>query len=263
MKKIITGAVLGSLLIGGAAYSANEASEEVLTPDSELFSASVLMEDAEYDLTEELDDKVLLQNDFADKRLIALEKVKAAGNEHAYEILLDRFNKHVQEMESQLEEAKEDRYDVSEIEAIVAEKSARRGENLALLLEREDLPDVAKEGIAKALENQAKAMERFAAAQLKAQEARGNGEGNGQKGRELAEERAARGLERAAERRGKAEKIVEDQAPEGEEQGEENAENVENTDQSEEHSGEATSAEIERAAEEASKGNKSNAPGRP
>ncbi|OIJ22395.1 hypothetical protein BKP45_07095 [Anaerobacillus alkalidiazotrophicus] len=172
MKKIITSITVGLLLIGGNSYSAEE--QEIIKPDSELYDTSRLIEEAEYELTEDNGEKALLQDEYADKRLSEAEMAFDEGDEQKAEELMEDYNEHMQEIEENIEAAKEAGDDISKVEEIVAENSQKRFENLQALLEREDLPEAAKLGIKKALENKKMAQQRFSEALKKAEAARGN-----------------------------------------------------------------------------------------
>lgn len=97
MKKIVSTAILvGGLTIGGATFAEQEVESEievvnesetnevnteneqetgetVVTPDSELYDTIRLIEEGEFDLTEDSKEKALLQDEFAEKRENELE----------------------------------------------------------------------------------------------------------------------------------------------------------------------------------------------
>lgn len=205
MKKIITCALVGCLLMGGVVY-ANEYNN--VNTESELYETARLIEETEYELTEAYDGRALIQDEFADKRLEELEEAINNGNEEIIERLIEDINEHIEEIEKNVEEAIENGSD-TEVETIIAERSMQLGENLRLLLEREELPQQAKEGIAKALENQERAMQRRQDAQER---------------REQARERAREAIETARERAGEARETARERSEEVRETARERAE---------------------------------------
>jgi hypothetical protein len=192
MKKKVLCIVLGlTLLFAGQAFA--EEDVEVVNPDSELYDTTREMEDAEYDLTEDTGEKILLQDQYAGERLDETEIALENGDQETSEELLEDYNEHVQERDKNIEEAKAAGEDITEVETVVAENSKKRSENLSALLEREDLPEGAKAGITKALENQEKAMQKLESAQEKAEAARQKGEEKAQEGKEKAQEGKEKG----------------------------------------------------------------------
>jgi len=157
------------LFFGSAVYA--EEQQEVVSPESELYKIVRLMEDIEYEYTEDYGEKALLQDEYADKRLLEVEELLTSDNEEASEAILKDYSKHIQEVQQNLNEARR-RGDVIGIESLVAQKFAKRTEHLTALLQREGLPLQAREGITKALANQENARQRFTDALLKAREAR-------------------------------------------------------------------------------------------
>lgn len=215
MKKIITSITVGLLFIGGNSYAAEE--QEIINPDSELYDTSRLIEEAEYELTEDNGEKALLQDEYADKRLSEAEMAFDEGDEQKAGELMEDYNEHMQEIEENIEAAKEAGDDISKVEEIVAENSQKRFENLQALLEREDLPEAAKLGIKRALENKKMAQQRFSEALKKAEAARGNVEEKQEEGmnraeeaRANAEEKRETGMKRAEEARVNAEEKQEE-----------------------------------------------------
>lgn len=175
MKKIVISTTLvAALSFGGGVFAEEdvqgvdtevEVTESTVTaPDSELYETVRLIEEAEYELTEDITEKILLQDEYAEKRLAEAEEMIELGNDEQVEELLEDFENHMAEVDNQLVEAEETETDYTEVEQIVAEKTEKRFENLLSLLEREDLPEQAKKGIAKAIENKQRAMERSAKA---------------------------------------------------------------------------------------------------
>lgn len=166
MKKMIASMTVGLLLMGGNVFAAE--GQEILDPNSDLYDTSRLMEEVEYELTEENGEKALLQDEYADARLNEAEVVLDEGDEQKAEELMEEYNEHLQEIEQNIEAAIEAGEDILQVEEIVAENSQKRSEKLSTLLERENLPEQAKVGIFKALENQKMAELKFMEALNKA-----------------------------------------------------------------------------------------------
>ncbi len=156
-----------------ATTDVDASAETVVTPESNLYEAIRLIEEAIYDLTEDTTEKALLQDEYADNRLEEAEEMIETGNEEAAEELINDFETNVIEVETVLgetETAGEDLSEVNEVNEVIIENGAKRSQNLLALLEREDLPEQAKAGIRKALANQERAMQRAAKAIEKAEE---------------------------------------------------------------------------------------------
>lgn len=175
MKKIVSTAILvGGLTVAGATFAEQEVESEVevgieneatveVTPESDLYDTIRLIEEGEFDLTEDSKEKALLQDEFAEKRENELETAIETGNEEVIEKILEDQEQHLQAIENILEEAEAIGEDLAELEGVITEIVAKRSRNLLALLEREHLPEQAKAGIRKALANQERAMERRAA----------------------------------------------------------------------------------------------------
>lgn len=224
-EKILLGTLLTVFLFFGVAVYAEE-QQEIVSPESELYETTRLMEDTEYEYTEDNGEKALLQDEYADKRLLEAEELLENDNEEAAEAILEDYNEHVEEVEQNLDEARKNGGEISDIEALVAEKFAKRSEKLTALLEREDLPQQAKEGISRALTNQEKAAQRFADALQKAREAREQAQERANEAREQAGERAEAAREQAEERAEAAREQAEDRVSETREQAEERASEI-------------------------------------
>lgn len=167
MKKWIAGLVILALLIPGAVFA--EDTDGVLTPDAEVYDTVRLIEEAAYTLTEDPEDKALLQDGYAENRLTEAEALLGQeGSEDLVEGLIADYEESVTLVGENLEQVRLNGADVEVIEAYVAEKFADRTARMNELLAREDLNEHAKAGIAKAIENQAKAMENFVQAKLQA-----------------------------------------------------------------------------------------------
>ena len=157
MKKWIAGLVTISMLVPGLVFA--EETEGVLTPESEVYETVLLIESAAYDLTEDPEDKVLLEEEFADNRLEEIEEViLQEGDPEVVDELLEDLDEHLSLIDENIEKIRLQGADIEVIEAAVAAKFADRTAKMNALLAREDLPEQAKAGIAKAIANQAKAM---------------------------------------------------------------------------------------------------------
>lgn len=204
MLRTLIGLLLVIILLSGTVFAEDsgiEENNEVVAPDSELYDTTRLIEENEYELTESNSEKALIQSDNADKRITEVENMLEEGNPEIIEELMEDYNKKLNTIEENLQIAAEKQEQgIADIEKLVMEKSAERNKNLTSLLGREDLPQQAKAGITRALENQQRAMQHLAEAmrkreealqraeqarenaQKKAEEARGNAIDNSQKG---------------------------------------------------------------------------------
>ncbi|WP_156290368.1 DUF5667 domain-containing protein [Oceanobacillus salinisoli] len=219
MKKTIMSSIIFGLVLLFAGNVYADEDEAVVDPNSELYDTSRIIEEAEYDLTEENSEKVLLQDEYADDRLNEAELSLDEGNEEKAEELLEDYEEHVKQVEEDMEAAKEAGEDISAVEETVVENSQKRSENLRALLEREDLPEEAKAGITKALENQQKAEQNFLAAQKKAEEAQEKAKEQQEKAQETAKEQQEKAQETAKEQQEKAQETAEEQQEQAQEKG--------------------------------------------
>ncbi|RPF54123.1 hypothetical protein EDC24_1312 [Aquisalibacillus elongatus] len=220
MKKMISTVVLSAILLVGTLVAAAE-DQSALSPDSEVYDFSRILEDAEYELTEEEAQKVLLQNQYADERITEAELVLEEGDSEKSQELLEDYEEHLNEISQVVAEMKENEKDSSEVEEVVAEKSVERNSELQDLLEKEDLPEEAKEGISQAIDNQEKAMENLAEAQEKAREAQEQAEEKQAEAQEQAEEKQAEAQEQAEEKQSGAQEKAEEKQSGAQEKAEE------------------------------------------
>jgi hypothetical protein len=217
MKKIVIAITVSFILVAGVVYANEE--REIVSPESELYETVRIIEETAIELTKDTGEKTLLEDQYAEQRLLEAEEMFAVGNEDAGEKSLEDYSEHIEKIETNIAEAKDSGKDVSEVESIVYENMEKRSENLLALLEREDLPDQAKAGITKALANKEKAKQRAEEARNRAgagrdnnNGAKGNGNGNGnaqgkaeqakQKGQERAEQARQQGRDRAEQGKG-------------------------------------------------------------
>ncbi|WNF36629.1 DUF5667 domain-containing protein [Bacillaceae bacterium IKA-2] len=133
---------------------------EIVTPLSNLYEAIRQMQDATIYLTKGPAEKALLQIELAEKRVAEAKVMIGNGIQEVADQLLIDSEKSADEAELVLEEAEEMGEDVSDVKEIITEMNAKRSQNLLALLDRENLPEQAKDGIRKALANQARAVER-------------------------------------------------------------------------------------------------------
>lgn len=169
-KTVLSSTLAAALVIGGVVHAEENSTSEIeivehyetpiITPEFELYETIRIIEEIEYELTEDVTEKILLQDEYADKRLAELEEMVEVGLDDKVEELLEDYEKHMEEVEKNLEEAREEGTDLTDLEDVISDKKAKRFENLLLLLEREDLPEQAKTGVSKAIANKQRAMER-------------------------------------------------------------------------------------------------------
>ncbi|KHF38704.1 DUF5667 domain-containing protein [Halalkalibacter okhensis] len=200
MKKLVIATTVCLLLVAGVVHANQE--KDIVSPESELYETVRVIEETTIELTKDPGEKTLLEDEYAKNRLLEAEEMLAVGNEEAAESSIDDYNEHMDAIEKNLAEAKERGKDISEVEVIINENMEKRSENLRSLLDRDDIPEQAKAGITKAIENQAKAKQRAEEARSQAR-AKGNGASQEkgkqekQKGQERAEQARQQGQERA------------------------------------------------------------------
>ncbi len=167
MKKWISGLVCVAMLVPGAVFATD--SPTVLTPDAEVYETVLLIEEAAYLVTEDPADKALLQDELAENRLEEAEAVILLGGDpEVVEGLLADMDESLELVDENLAMARLNGEDIAVIEAAIAEKYAARTDRMNALLAREDLNEHAQAGIAKAIENQANAMDNIVQAKLRA-----------------------------------------------------------------------------------------------
>ncbi len=157
--------VSGSVLANDAGDSGNS-----LMPDDISYGTVLAYETAQYDLVKDLKEKIGMKNEFAERRLRALEVLEMVNNQVALEAVLNAFQSSEVELLSLVEEL--DSSDLETVAALVIEASEQRMMRLEEKSEDETLPEEARNGMKKALENQEMAMEKFQGALQMAQEAR-------------------------------------------------------------------------------------------
>ncbi len=168
LKKSFTVVIIFMFLFMASALGA-EGEVETATPEDPLFDTVRSLEDAQYDLAEDEEEKVALQDEFAERRLDALDEMEEAEAELIEEVLEDYMN-HERELGQILEGM--DGPNAEALIALVDKASEKRGQRLAQNLEREDLPEEAREGMQRALANQEMAREKMKAALERAQNLR-------------------------------------------------------------------------------------------
>ena len=164
---IIMAAVL--LVFGGTVWALDGSRpENALTPENSFYDAGRAIENAQYALAADLEEKIMIQNEYSERRLAAMEN---AGNSEDFEELFDAYTEHEHETEELLEEIDGDGPDFDRIYDLVIESSEQRSVRLLEMSTDEDLPEGAREGAQRALENQEMAMEKLRDALDRAQEA--------------------------------------------------------------------------------------------
>jgi len=162
---IIMAAVL--LLFGGTVWALDSSGPETgLTPEDPFYDAARAVEDAQYELAADPEEKIMIQNEYSERRLAAMENARDSED---FDELLETYAEHEQEMGELLEELDEPDFD--RVYELVIKSSEQKLVRLTEMLEDDELPDEAKEGAQKALDNQKMAMEKLQAALKKAEEA--------------------------------------------------------------------------------------------
>ncbi|WP_121615884.1 DUF5667 domain-containing protein [Virgibacillus halodenitrificans] len=270
MIKRITGLTIGfSLILGGQAFA--EESLKVVDPQSDLYDTTRYLEEATYDITTDFSDKVLLQEQYAEKRLREAELAIEQGDPAAAKKLIQEADIHGELMEENLAEVNKTD-DIEEIDALekeVLSYIAKRTEILKSLLVRDDIPEDAKKGIQRAINNQEKVVEKihkaFAEKRLhlddredldedaedEAEEKADKAEDKAEKEREKAEEAAEKAEDKAEKERERAEEKTEKDREKAEEAAERAEEKAEKDRERAEEKAERDREKAEEAAERA------------
>ncbi|WP_214829143.1 DUF5667 domain-containing protein [Exiguobacterium algae] len=177
MKKELVTLVLGtSMFVGGHAFA--EEAETVISPDSELYDTTRMMEEIEYELTEDASDRAILQDQYATERLEESEVAIENGDVETAEELLEEANESAEQADEDLTEAstseEEDAEEVEEIEKEFSNSIEKHALVLEKLLAHKQLSDKTKFGISNAIKQLERIMERAEKREeLKAQYAAG------------------------------------------------------------------------------------------
>ncbi len=167
LKKIMIIMATVLLFFGGSVWAMDgNGPETLLTPPNPSYNAAKAIENAQYELATDLEEKIMIQDEHSKRRLMA---IKNAGDFEDFNELLAAYAEHEQELGERLEELEGP--NAEEIFGLVKESSEQKSVRLTEILEDENLPEVAREGVAKALENQEMAMDKLEEALDRAQEA--------------------------------------------------------------------------------------------
>lgn len=109
------------MLIGGAVQAEENPTEDqsYVSPDSEVYHMSRFMEQAEYELTEDKTIKALLQDGFAEERLAEIKELIEMDSQEEVDELFKEYEQHLEEIKKNLEAAKAEGEDVTEVEETV------------------------------------------------------------------------------------------------------------------------------------------------
>ncbi|MFZ3577001.1 DUF5667 domain-containing protein [Virgibacillus sp. DJP39] len=155
MLKRIAGLTLGlGLVVGGQVYA--DEGDQVISPDSDFYDTTRLMEEAEYELTNDYSDRAMLQDQYAEERLGEVRLAIENGDQETAEELVKDFEGHVEEAELNLDEAVSEGEDLSGVDEELQEEIKNSIQQLTALLERANFPEQARKGILRALANQEK-----------------------------------------------------------------------------------------------------------
>ena len=181
IKKIAVVCVLSLLLSSAGLVFAGSNSN----PESPLYPLRGLVEEGIMGLTQGNAAKALEALRFAESRLDLLDEEVEKGRPDFVDLLLQENEVYINEAQNQIESAEENDYDENLEKAIEQVSAAhdRRQARLKDMIDNKDIPEAAKAGMGRALENQERAFENFMEAMEKAIEARENGEeenGNGE-----------------------------------------------------------------------------------
>jgi len=160
MNKTLVALLALCLIMAGAALAVEE--EGVITPEDILYDAATLIEDVQYDLTEDSQEKALMQNEFARRRFQAVRELAGKNSKQIGEVLTALAG-HERELGRLIDDVTNE-----DVILLVTQASERRGQDLLLMSQDENLPEEARQGMLKALANQEMAMEKFREAMEKA-----------------------------------------------------------------------------------------------
>ena len=163
MKKGLALVVALIMIAGGAAIADEvDSQDDVLTPADTTYKTGRLVEEAQHELSEDFVEIAGQQNEFAERRMAALQHDK--GREHALS-LLEEMEEHEERLSQALgalaeneEEDLEEEDLIEEISERVEEATRRRSERLAELAQDDTMPEQAREGARGAIENQERAL---------------------------------------------------------------------------------------------------------
>ncbi|WP_096200660.1 DUF5667 domain-containing protein [Bacillus sp. FJAT-45350] len=166
MKRFTICVMLSSILVVGTASAEEQETTYVNDPNSPLYELIHAIEKVKYEYTEDWEEKIDILLENANKRMLEIEENEVVDPDLANRII-EHIQENIEEIEKKLDEAEENGEDITEIEEEVVLHHSNRGNNLLVLLERENLPEQAKAGIRRALANQERAMEKRAEAKLR------------------------------------------------------------------------------------------------
>lgn len=170
LKKIICMATAALFLFSGAGLVfSNEDLENPLIPGDASYQTGMAIEEAQYEIADDPEEKIGMQNEYAERRFQAIEQ---AFDPEDLAVLLEGYQDHEQKLGQLAMDLNEIDSDLASVLELVEQASQQRYLRLQEMSEDESLPETAREGMKKALENQEMAMVRFAEALARAQQAR-------------------------------------------------------------------------------------------
>ncbi|OLO27611.1 hypothetical protein BTR23_19470 [Alkalihalophilus pseudofirmus] len=262
MKKVVCSLIAGSFLIAGAVHAEETVIvEEVISTsdltvynekdnfieednsigeaDFELLGFVDVFQSTLVNLTDSEKERLTLLIEFVANTNIQLDQLLQQGQFEQAAILFEKYNQDLEyinqliENEQQVtgEIIQEEGLDIeeellSDIAEEVTEKTSMRGVNLLALLEREDLPDQAKAGVAKALENQKKADANRQRAKDRKEQRKAEKENRKTSEEELVDEVAEEEVTEAAKKEVKEQKEKNENAQKGQGRAEQARENA-------------------------------------
>lgn len=168
-KKSFVSLLIALFIMGiGGGILAGEGDDPV-GPENPLYNAARGVEESQIDLVNTASEKAAFQNEFAERRMAAIENADYMAEADLEELLGD-LNGHERALGLLLEGMSGP--DAEEIIALVDEASKKRGEKLENMSKNENLPQSARDGMKRALENQEEARKKMADALREAQQKR-------------------------------------------------------------------------------------------
>ena len=185
MKKALVIVIALAMLASLTVVAMAEKPAEPVIPGDDDFSTMVAMERAQVETSEGLPEQALIENDCAKKRLAVLEHAQAqiGDDEFGYEVLaelmsyLEEGEENLGHIIAQMAQEKNDSEgsDNKEVLENITNNSKERGWRLEEIVEDDGMPEGAREGAQRALDNMKAAAE-------KAAWARGEGEDSDNEG---------------------------------------------------------------------------------
>lgn len=173
LRKCLIITVVLLMTCGGVLYAGESEGEAgIILPSDKVYDWGCFVEETLLDLSDVDLDKVEKMNEFAERRLKALENLPEEEYEEYVEELIEEVKEYEKSLVDELEMIEDG--DIEAVMELTQKASERRGERLSEIAEDETMPEGAREGARTALENQAMAGEKAESAAERSVQAREN-----------------------------------------------------------------------------------------